>query len=256
MLKSNPTERFSSRVHNYARFRPRYPKEILDVLKSECGLGRDSVVADIASGTGIFSRLLLENGNRVFGVEPNPEMRRAGEQYLVRYQNFTSVAGTAENTGLANQSVDLVTSAQAAHWFDREKAIPEFQRILKPGGYLMLLWNERDVEASAFGRDYEQLVRKYGIDYHELQYQGSTSEGDEFFAPFPCMKRTLSNDQGLDYAALEGLLLSASYMPQPGHPSYAPMIAAVRGIFDAHQIGGKVRMEYDTKLYFGQLSVD
>src|SRR5216684_6362500 len=120
MLKFDPKERFSTRVENYTRFRPTYPPKVIEVLKDECGLRRDSVIADIASGTGIFTRLLLESGNRVFGIEPNPEMRRAGEEYLASYPNFTSVAGTAENTRLPELSVDLVTSAQAAHWFDRE----------------------------------------------------------------------------------------------------------------------------------------
>src|SRR5579864_3729802 len=141
MLKAEPTQRFSSRVENYVRFRPSYPPETIAVLRDECGLTADSTVADIASGTGIFTRLLLQNGNRVFGVEPNEKMRRAGEEYLAAYSNFTSIAGTAEATTLPRHSVDLITCAQAAHWFNREKALREFQRILKPAGYLVLIWN-------------------------------------------------------------------------------------------------------------------
>src|SRR6267154_2416913 len=115
MRALNATSRFSDRVENYIRYRPGYPVEVLEILKSECGFTRANVVADIASGTGIWTRMLLENGNRVFGVEPNPEMREAGENLLRGFPNFTSVAGTAEATTLPDYSVDFVTAAQAAH---------------------------------------------------------------------------------------------------------------------------------------------
>jgi ubiquinone/menaquinone biosynthesis C-methylase UbiE len=251
MLKVDSKERFSDRVENYVRFRPGYPPEAVEVLKKACGLTRDSFVADIASGTGIFTRLLLENGNRVFGVEPNADMRQAGEEYLAKYPKFTSIVGTAENTGLPNQSVDLVTAAQAAHWFDREKTRREFQRILKPTGYAALIWNDRRLEASAFDHDYEQLVLQHGTDYTDVNRFGKAA--DQFFGGFRCELRVLPNFQELDYQALEGRLLSSSYAPQTGHPSHAPMLAELRRLFDAHQSGGNVRMEYDTRLYFGQL---
>ncbi len=143
MSIQEPTHRFSSRVDNYVLHRPGYPADVLGLLRTECGLTPNSVIADIASGTGIFTRLLLENGNRVYGVEPNPEMRSAGETFLAAFPRFTSITGTAEATILAAQSVDLITAAQAAHWFDRGKSRREFVRILKPGGWLVLLWNER-----------------------------------------------------------------------------------------------------------------
>ena len=127
MPASNATSRFSDRVENYVRYRPGYPPEVIQELKSECGLMASHVIADIASGTGIWTRMLLENGNPVFGVEPNAEMREAGERLLAAFPKFTSVAGTAEATTLADQSVDFVTAAQAAHWFDRERARREFR---------------------------------------------------------------------------------------------------------------------------------
>jgi SAM-dependent methyltransferase len=251
MLKAEPTLRFSSRVENYVRFRPTYPQQVIAVLRDECGLKPDSVIADIASGTGIFTRLLLENGNRVFGIEPNEKMRRAGERYLAAYSNFTSIAGTAEDTTLPQHSVDLLTCAQAAHWFNREKALREFQRILKTTGYLVLIWNDRRIDGSGFAEDYERLAVTYGTDYSEVQRLGRVVEGDELFTPFRCQKRVLPNHQDLDYAALEGRLLSSSYAPQPGEPACAPMLAELRRIFDAHQRGGQVRLEYDTNIYFG-----
>src|SRR5215469_7532733 len=165
MLKVEPTERFSSRVEHYARFRPSYPREVMLVLCDECALTPESVVADIASGTGLFTRLLLENGNRVFGIEPNKEMREAGQHYLAEFPNFTSVAATAESTTLPDCSVDLITCAQAAHWLKREEAVREFQRILKPGGFVAIIFNDRQVKANAFADDYERVVVKYGTDY-------------------------------------------------------------------------------------------
>jgi SAM-dependent methyltransferase len=254
MVKAEPTERFSSRVDKYVRFRPSYPPEIIDVLRENCGLTKQSVVADIASGTGIFTRLLLENGNRVIGVEPNEKMRGAGEDYLAQYPDFVSVAGKAEATTLSSHAVDLITCAQAAHWFNRDKAMREFQRILKPGGYLVLIWNDRNPRSTAFGEEYERLVVKYGTDYSEVQRLGRTLDGREFFASFPCEKCTLPNYQDLDYAALEGRLLSSSYAPQPDEPLCQPMLAELRQIFDKHQQNGQVRMEYDTNIYFGKRS--
>lgn len=254
MLNAAPTERFSSRVENYARYRPSYPKEVIGVLSGECGLTPDSVVADIASGTGLFTRLLLENGNRVFGIEPNKEMREAGEHYLSGFPKFTSMAATAEATTVADHSVDLITCAQAAHWLRREEALREFQRILKPDGFVAIIFNDRQVKGNAFADDYERLVVKYGTDYSEVQRLGKIFEGTDFFAPFRCEKHTLPNHQDFDYSSLEGRLLSSSYAPQAGDPKHEPMLADLRQIFEQHQRRGLVRMEYDTNIYFGKLS--
>jgi len=252
MLNSAPTERFSSRVENYVRFRPSYPREIIEVLREECGFTPNSVVADIASGTGLFTRLLLENGNRVFGVEPNNDMRKAGEHYLAGFTNFVSIAGTAESTTLPNESVELITCAQAAHWLKREESLQEFQRILKPNHFVVILFNDRKVKGNAFSDDYEELVVKYGTDYSEVQRLGRIFEGLEFFTPYSCEKRTLPNYQDFDYESLEGRLLSSSYAPQPGDPSFDPMIVGLKRVFEKHQRSGRVRMEYDTNIYFGK----
>ena len=193
MPVTDPTQRFSSRVDNYVRYRPDYPAEVLGLLKKECGLTSESVVADIASGTGIWTRWLLSNGNRVYGVEPNAEMRKAGEEFLKSYPRFTSVAGTAETTTLADHSVDLVTAAQAAHWFDRPKARREFLRILKPGGSTALLWNERLTNTTPFLRAYEEMLLKYGTDYKEVRHERTTAEIRDFFAPAPYRREQSSS---------------------------------------------------------------
>ena len=224
MAGTNPTQRFSSRVSNYVRYRPGYPAAVIDLLKKECGLTPTTVVADIASGTGIFTRMLLENGNRVFGVEPNAEMRKAGEEFLAAYPDFTSVEGTAEATTLPDHSVDLVTAAQAAHWFDLRQARREFVRILKPGGWTVLLWNERRTDSTPFLRDYEQLLLRYGTDYQNVRHERTTGEIETFFAPSPFQVRSFDYQQQFDYAALEGRLLSSSYTPQSDDVAYRPML--------------------------------
>ena len=254
MAVTNATRRFSSRVEDYVRYRPGYPREVIALLAAECGLTPKSVVADVASGTGIFTRLLVENGNRVLGVEPNREMRAAGEQFLKGYGQFTSVDGSAEATTLAHQSVDMITAAQAAHWFDRAKARREFVRILKPGGWLVLLWNERKTSGTAFLRDYEHLLLTYGTDYQEVRHERTTAEIAEFFAPAAFQSRTYATRQECDYTALEGRLLSSSYTPQPGDSRYEPMLRELRAIFEAHQSERSVALEYDTRVFYGQLA--
>ena len=254
MPAKDSTQRFSSRVDNYVRYRPGYPPEVLELLKAECGLKPSSVIADIASGTGILTRILLENGNRVFAVEPNPEMRKAGEQFLARYPSFTSVAGSAEATTLDEHSVDIITAAQAAHWFDREKARREFVRILVPGGWTVLLWNERDTDATPFLREYEQLLLNYGTDYREVRHEHTTDAIDMFFAPSPFQSKVFHYSQELDAEALEGRLLSSSYTPQPEDASYESMLRELRRIFDRHQrSSGLVSFEYSTRVYYGRL---
>ena len=254
MAVQDSTHRFSSRVGNYVRYRPAYPSAVLDLLTSDCGLTAASVIADIASGTGIFTRMLLENGNRVFGVEPNTAMRKAGEEFLRAYSHFTSVAGTAEATRLADHSVDFVTAAQAAHWFDREKARRELIRICRRGGWTVLLWNERRTGSTPFLRAYEQLLVDYGTDYQDVRSERTTQQIETFFAPSRFEVRTFDYRQDFDYPALEGRLLSSSYTPQAGDARHPPMLRELRRIFDGHQLNDRVTFEYDTRVYYGRLS--
>jgi ubiquinone/menaquinone biosynthesis C-methylase UbiE len=255
MPQTDSTLRFSSRVENYIRYRPGYPSQVLEVLKNECQLTQKSVVADIACGTGIFTRMLLEHGNKVVGVEPNREMREAAERLLAAYPNFTSIAGTAEATTLPDESVDFATAAQAAHWFDLPRARRDFSRILKPGGWAVLIWNERSTNTTPFLRAYEQLLMTYGTDYQQVRHENTTENIGSFFAPSPFEQRIFDLQQNFDYAELEGRLLSSSYAPLEGNPNYAPMLAELRRIFDAHQVDGRVSMGYRTRIYYGRLSL-
>jgi SAM-dependent methyltransferase len=250
-----PTERFSNRVENYIKYRPGYPPEIVEILKAECGLTPAAVVADVGSGTGILTELLLKNGNRVFGVEPNREMREAAERLLAGYANFTSVAAPAESTTLPVHSVDLVVAAQAFHWFDRAAARREFARILKPGGRVVFLWNERRATSSPFLRAYEGLLQTYAPEYKQVDHKQVAAQEAiaDFFSPGSFALARFSNQQAFDFEGLKGRLLSASYTPEAGHPNHQPMLDGLRALFEAHQVGGCVTLEYETRMYYGQL---
>lgn len=254
MALADPTLRFSSRVENYIRYRPRYPVQVLETLNEICGLAPPAAVADIASGTGIFSQMLLDNGCDVFGVEPNREMREAAERLLAGYSNFASINGTAEETTLPAGSVDLVTAAQAAHWFDLPRARCEFARILKPHGWAVLLWNERDTDSTAFLRDYEQLLIAYGTDYQQVRHEHTTANIGGFYSPVTFQERVFAMRQEFNHADLEGRLLSSSYAPLKGHANYESMLNELRRIFDDYQKDGRVAMDYRTRVYCGRLT--
>jgi len=252
-MSKSPTARFSDRVENYVRYRPGYPPEVLDLLRAECGLQSSDIVADIASGTGVFTRLLLGNGNSVFAVEPNAEMRETGEHLLESYDRLVSLAGTAEETTLQTGSVDFVTAAQAAHWFDLPRARAEFVRILKLEGWCVLIWNERRTASTPFLQDYEQLLLTYATDYQEVRHERTTAIISEFFAPKSSQKRVFSLRQQFDYEGAAGRLLSSSYAPLEGQAGHERMMQELQRIFRAHAVDDKVEFEYDTRVFYGQL---
>jgi ubiquinone/menaquinone biosynthesis C-methylase UbiE len=248
--------RFSDRVESYTKSRPGYPPELVQLLREQCGLNPNSVVADIGSGTGILSRMLTEIANSVYGVEPNEEMRKAGESYLAGRTNFFSVAGSAENTGLPATSVDLITSAQAFHWFDQSEARHEFMRVLKPNGFSALIWNDRKFEGSPFAEAYETLLVNFGTDYKDVHSRGKAAvqDLDRFFGHSQYKKGTLPNAQKLSREGFVGRVLSASYMPNVNHPLYERTLQEVDRIFAEYQQDGTVVLEYDTNVYFGQMT--
>lgn len=252
---TDPTRRFSSRVENYVKFRPGYPAAVVQLLRDECGLTSDAVVADVGSGTGLLTELFLKNGNRVFGVEPNREMRRAGEKFLAGYERFTSIAATAEATTLDEGSADLVTAGQAFHWFDCEKAKVEFARILKPDGWIALVWNARRTDATPLLRDYENLLLNYATDYAAVDHKRveNQSEFDLFFGSDNWKCASFDNIQRFDFDGLKGRLLSSSYAPEAEHAGYSAMLEELRAIFERHQCNGQVAFEYDTRVYYRRM---
>jgi SAM-dependent methyltransferase len=251
MSNPSPEQRFSNRVENYIRYRPSYPLELIHLLEREAKLTPESVITDIGSGTGIFSGLLLKSGYQVIGIEPNQAMREAAEQLLATYPRFRSVSGSAQQTTLPDASADLIVSAQAYHWFDTPEARAEFRRILKPGGKIALIWNERHLDSTPFLRDYEAMLREFGTDYAEIRHENIGPGSLKLVFPEGYEIHTFPNSQHFDYQGLEGRLLSSSYTPAPGRPGHEPMLAEMRRLFDEHQQGGRVSIDYDARVYLG-----
>ena len=249
-----PTERFSMKVDNYVKYRPHYPPQVVELLAAACGLTPEWVIADIGSGTGFSAELFLQNGNRVFGIEPNAPMRAAGEAYLAAYPNFTNVAATAEETTLPDASIDMALAGQAFHWFDQERARPELLRIMKPGAWLTLMWNSRD-DASPFQRDYEQFVLQFGTDYSEIRHQNVSRDAlERFYGPAGLSAAEIPQAQIVDFAGLAGRVLSSSYMPGPDHERYEAMLAELRRLFDRHAVDGRLSLDLKTQVFWGRLS--
>lgn len=251
-MSSNSVTRFSDRVEDYVKYRPHYPPAILSYLQDRYSFHSDWVVTDIGSGTGISTELFLRNGNTVYAVEPNREMRVKAEELLGRYEGFISRDGTAEATGLQDATADLIVAGQAFHWFDAARTRPEFVRIGKPDAVVALIWNER-LMRSDFERNYEELILRYAGDYTTINHKNVTeAQIGAFFQPRPFVLQSFGNEQHFDFDGLRGRLLSSSYIPKEG-PRYAEMIVALRALFDRFQSAGRVRVGYETKLYTGTL---
>lgn len=246
------TERFSNRVENYVRYRPHYPN-ILPFLKENIGLDKTWTIADIGSGTGISSEAFLNNGNTVYGVEPNKEMREAAEIAFKNRKNFKSINGTAEATNLRDHEIDLIVAGQAFHWFDKITSKKEFQRIVRPGAFLLLMWNERKFD-SDFQQMYEQMLLEMAPAYeHVCQHNVDESQIKDFFSPHPYLMQEFSNAQLFDFEGLRGRLLSCSYAPLENDPSFKPIMVRLKQIFDKTNANGKIAFEYSCKLYYGRI---
>jgi SAM-dependent methyltransferase len=255
----DPTQRFSDRVEYYVRARPRYPHAILDFCRSELLLRPKDPIADVGSGTGILSELFLENGNPVFGVEPNDAMRLAAEKNLGGRANFNSISGTAEDTGLPTASFRFVTAGQAFHWFDHARARAEFRRILQPDGWVLLIWNERDTaHSSGFSAAYDTVVSEFQTKWHKGSHEKLTAPDSDalpaFFAPGDCQVKTFPNSQSLDLDGLFARAFSSSHLPLPGQPGADRMVDRLKEIFRVHAKDGCVVQQYITKVYYGRLT--
>ncbi len=251
MIRKDPTKRFSDRVENYVKYRPSYPPKVVDELLAKGVITTNSVIADIGSGTGKFSELLVKKGVKVFGIEPNEDMRKAGENFLSSYSIFQSLSGTAEATNLPEKSIDVITVAQAFHWFKIAETQKEFARILKPNGYIVLIWNDRDSE-DAFQKEYDRLIIEYcpeyrlndhrNISYHDLEIFYKTDEITKFECAY---------SQLFDFESLQGRLESSSYTPTRGEENYQPMIIKLKELHNKYQENGKVKFAYKTEMSYG-----
>jgi SAM-dependent methyltransferase len=248
------TARFTSRVDDYVKYRPSYPPGVMDVLRHRADLTAGKAIADVGCGTGISSRYFLAAGCTVIGVEPNAAMLAAAVEALKHEPNFRPVQATAEHTTLADESVDLVTAAQAFHWFDRPAFRTECVRILRPGGYLALIWNDRKLAGTPFLDGYEQLLLDIGVEYTAVRHNNiSDAALSEFFEPVEMDKASFPSEQAFDFEGLRGRLESSSYAPPPGHANHPKIMSALKALFDRTAKNGQVRMEYETVVFFGQL---
>jgi len=252
MSFSDSTQRFSDRVQDYQKYRPTYPREFVDWLRSHYGLTSDSVIVDVGSGTGISAQLFLEFGCTVYGVEPNEPMRTSAEQHLRSFARFHSVPGTSEHTTLPDHLADLIVVAQAFHWFDPEPTRSEFLRILKPGRPVAILYNDRKMQGSGFTEAYEKLLIDFGRDYAEVKFVNRTEQRHlAFFKKYE--EFHVDTFQEFDFEGLLGRLTSSSYAPRKEHPQFAPMLDRLVEIFALHGRAGKVRMEYDSVIFCGTI---
>lgn len=250
---SDSTQRFSSRVDNYARYRPSYAQAAIELLRARCGLTHGAAVADVGSGTGILTEQLLARGAQVSAVEPNDRMRGAAEARLGSRAGFHSIAGTAETTSLAAESIELYVAGQAFHWFAPAAARREALRIVKPGGFGALLWNEHPPEGSAFLDGYQALLLRCAAEFEGIAARRSDEPAmrDFFGGAMECA--TFANPQVYSFEALRGRLMSSSYAPETGHPKHEPLMSGLRALFDAHARDGVVEFPYRTLVYFARL---
>ena len=246
------TKRFSDRVENYIKYRPTYPKELIDYLFEVVEFKEDSTVADIGSGTGIFTKLLIDKVETIYAVEPNNEMRTAAIRLLGKFSNCFSIHGTAEETTLENNSIDFITSAQAFHWFNIPKAKLEFNRILKPGGKLILIWNSR-INNTEFLKVYEEALKTYATDYNEVNHQNLNDNDFQKCFSSNYTKAVFDNYQEFNFEGVMGRLLSSSYAPEEGTENFLELEKVLFKAFENFSIENTVRFNYKTEVYWGNV---
>ena len=244
---------FTHRVTYYNRYRPSYPEALYQYLEEALGLRPEHTIADIGAGTGFASNWFACNGNPTYAVEPDMEMRQAAAWNYQSYPNYHVLAGTAEDTPLPDHSIDFVISGQAFDWFKQKEAAKEIRRILKPGGYVLLVWNERRTDSSPFLRQLENLLLRHVPAYAGQQKDAGESDAiASFYGTSNYGYETFDNCQVLNWEGLKGRLLSTSFMPDDSQPEYHNLLKSLHRGFRAHAIGGQVKVDYVTKLYYGQ----
>jgi SAM-dependent methyltransferase len=251
---NDSSQLFSNRVEAYVKYRPGYPAELIPELLAQTGMDNTAVAADIGSGTGIFTAGLLEQGLEVHAVEPNQPMRAAAEQMFGDNPKFHSVGAGAESTGLATASIDLLTAAQAFHWFNNDATRDEFRRILKPEGQLALIWNRRNTD-EPFQQVYENLLREFAPEYGKVNHMNlEIGDVGAFFADGEMRQLHFDNSQRLDFSGLLGRLKSASYCPTEDSSLYIPLVNELLAQFDHHARDGHINFVYDTQVYLGPIT--
>ena len=247
-------ERFTGKADIYDKYRPTYPQELIDYLYYEVGFSGIKTVADIGMGTGIFTRLLLERDISVCGVEPNADMLRVAKENLKEFRNIFYFKNKAEKTGISEQTMDFVTAAQAFHWFDRQAFKLECQRILKPGGKVVIIWNNRDDSNEFVIKDYD-IRKKYAVgDKKGLSTLGSPPlDLSDFFADGLYDYKTFRNDLILNREDYTGMNLTRSYSPKEEQEpeEYHGFVKEMNELFDEYNIDGILNYPHFTESYVG-----
>ena len=248
------TQRFTGRVEAYKRFRPRYPAAILEILQMKCGLTPETMVADVGAGTGMLAEVFLANGNRVFAIEPNAEMRAACRELEESYPKLTCIDGTAEATGLPASSIDLVAAGRAFHWFDPAKSKTEFRRVLRGESWVALLGLGRPGAGQRpMALEMERIMREYGTDYAALEDRYKLGDRAREFFGGTVGSAEIQTLTTFTWDEFLGNAISLSVMPMPGDPRFEAFEQALRGIFEKYQSNGKVEMPIECKMYLGRL---
>ena len=242
----DPTQRFTDRVENYAKYRPDYPRALIQFLGER--IPAPATIADIGSGTGILSSQLLDAAYTVFGVEPNAPMRMEAVRRLGDRHNFHSVDGTGEATTLAPGAVDAITCAQSFHWFDRGRCRVEFERITRGSKLVFLIWNERISEGMM--EEYDRLLQASAPEYCAVGRRNITdADVGKFFGPARFELFYFAHAQRLDRKAFVGRVLSSSYVPNVGQPGHDEVMEKIRVFFDRHAQAGRIEFQYQTRVY-------
>lgn len=250
---SDATSRFSSKADVYAKARPRYPDTVVSFLESRQVLLPGAVIVDVGSGTGLSALPFLKAGYSVIGMEPNDAMRKEGDAFLANYAGFRSVKGTADATSLPDHCADFALAAQAFHWFDLDTTRAEMQRILKPPGWFLAMWNHRRHDANPLLAGYEEILRRYCPEYHHLAELYRNPQRSAAFFPHGFCDATLPNPQQLNWEIFEARILSSSYIPKPDQQSFAPFMAEMKRLFDSNAMDGFVQFDLEIWLHWGKL---
>lgn len=249
----NNTEKFTGKAAIYAQARPGYPSALLDWFWAEADLPVHPVITDIGSGTGIFTRALLQHGAAVYAVEPNDDMRNTAEQAMAAHTHVHSVSGSAERTTLCEHSVDAVTAAQAFHWFDLQAFQSECRRILRPGGSVLLVWNHR-VESAEVIQQNAAICRKYCPNFRGFSGGNDHIEHDiELFYEGSYRKKIFEYSLQYNRAQFLNRMASASYGLCADDPQYPAFCSALSALFDAYQRDGILTIPNETTGYLGRL---
>ncbi len=243
--------KFNQKSEVYTKARPSYPDELFDYLSSSSAITRNSCVADIGSGTGIFTTGIARFVQKVYAVEPNDEMRKQAQIAFSEHHNIVSVNATAEQTLLPADSVDCVTVAQAFHWFDRAAFKAECQRILKGDGRVILIWNDRDNSSTLIKENY-RINAAFCPDFKGASNGISfdAEDFDDFFCK-RCELQVFQNTVSYDLETFIFRNLSSSYAPKQGDAQYEQYIQALSELFQSYNTNGTVEYPYLTRCYIG-----